>query len=106
MLKRRVNRMRQLSKKEKHKLLSRLYWDMDVKTNDLLRLLNEETSEIGHIDKSNFYCRLLKTYDWYMLLKLIPLKKFEEILSDPVLNRLYPREMKQRFLYARKVLSK
>ena len=78
--------MRQLSKKEKHKLLSRLYWDMDVKTNDLLRLL-EETNEIGHIDKLNFYCRLLKTYDWYTLLKLIPLEKFEEILSDPVLDR-------------------
>jgi hypothetical protein len=98
--------MPQLSKKQKQKLLSRLYWDMDVKTNDLLCVLNEETSEIGPVDKLNFYCRLLKTYDWYTLLKLIPIEKFKDVLSDPVLNRLYPREMKQRFLYARKILSK
>jgi hypothetical protein len=98
--------MPQLSKKQKQKLLFRLYWDMDVKTNDLLCVLNEETSEIGPVDKLNFYSRLLKTYDWYTLLKLIPIEKFKDVLSDPVLNRLYPREMKQRFLYARKILSK
>lgn len=98
--------MRQLSKEEKEELLSKLYWDMDVKPGHLYRLLHEEVRESGNIDKTNLYCRLLTTYDWYTLMKLIPASKIKEALSDAVINRLYPKDLRNRFLYAREVLSK
>ena len=87
-------------------MLSRLYWDMDVEPEQLYRMLDGEAEGIGYIDGSNLYARLLATYDWYTLLKLIPAKNLKHALSDQVINRLHPKELKDRFLYAREVLSK
>ncbi len=87
-------------------MLSRLYWDMDVDPDQLYRLLNEEINGIGHIDKTGLYSRLLATYDWYALLKLIPAGNLKHALNDQVIKRLYPKELRERFLYAREVLSK
>ena len=98
--------MRQLSREEKGKILSRLYWDMDVNSADMDSLLNGETEELANVDEINFYCRLLSSCDWYTLLKLVSLEKITKMLSDTVIERLYPRDLKDRFLYAREVLSK
>ena len=98
--------MRQLSQEEKEKILSRLYWDMDVNPADIYCLLNKEIEELENLDEINFYCRLLSSCDWYTLLKLVPLKNVEKILSDTVIDRLYPKDLKDRFLYAREILSR
>lgn len=79
---------------------------MYVEPDLLYKLLNGEIEEGGDIDKISFYCRLLTTYDWYTLLKLVPDKKYKEILSDSVIGRLYPKKLRSRFLYAREVLSR
>ena len=66
-------------------MLSSLYWDMDVEPEQLYRMLDGETGGIGYIDGSNLYARLLATYDWYTLLKLIPAKNLKHALSDQVI---------------------
>ena len=43
--------MRYLSKTKKIKMLSRLYWDMDVKPEQLYRMLDGEADGIGYIDR-------------------------------------------------------
>ena len=98
--------MRHLSKNEKIEMLSKLYWDMDVEPEQLYRMLDGETEAIEYIDRSDLYARLLSTYDWYTLLKLVPTKNLKHALSDQVISRLYPKELKDRYLYAREVLSK
>jgi hypothetical protein len=54
----------------------------------------------------NLYRRLLNTFDWYTLLKLIPEKHLKYALEDNVLSRLYPKDLSQRFKYARNILSR
>ena len=98
--------MSKLSKKERQRLLSRLYWDMDVEPGYLEHLLADEITEEEELDRIQLYLRLLKTYNWYVLLKLVPVKKYSELLSDSVLKRLYPIDLKERFKYAREVLSR
>ncbi len=84
--------------------LAALYWDADVPPEQLCRLMRGELDRIGHIDRINLYRRLLTTYDWYTLLSLIPEERLGEALSAPVLERLYPASLKDRYLYARKIL--
>jgi len=59
---------------------------------------------IGHIDRVNLFRRLLTTYDWYTLLAMIPPDRLPEALSDAVLDRLYPKSLKERYRYARRIL--
>ncbi len=97
--------MKKLSKLKIESLLIKLYWDANVESDDLYRLLKGEIDEIGHIDKFNLYYRILTTFDWYTILKMIPPKDLTNLLSDDVLGRIHPEDLKNKYQYARNVLS-
>lgn len=97
--------MRQISDKEKQKLLSLVSWDLDLMPEQLLQLFNNEVGEIGGFDRTSLYRRLLTTFDWYTLQKLATPDKLKQILDDSVLNRLFPKDLKEKFIYAKKILS-
>ena len=84
--------------------LTDVFWDIDVNPDRLLLLLRGDIEKVGHVDRTNLFRRLLKTYDWYTLLAMIPPDRLPEALSDAVLDHLYPAGLKDRYLYARRVL--
>ena len=81
-----------------------IFWDADVHPDRLLRLLNGDIEKVGHIDRADLFRCLLATYDWYTLLAMIPPDRLHEALSDAVLDRLYPKSLKERYRYARRIL--
>jgi hypothetical protein len=98
--------MKGFSEKQIKTLLSKLYWDMEINPDELYSLLIGETDKIGHIQQSNLFYRILISYDWYTILKLIPPKEFNKLLEDDILNRIHPKDLKEKYLYARNVISK
>ena len=84
--------------------LKALYWDIDVDPDELSLLLTGKIERIGRIDRIHLYRRLLMTYDWYTLLTIIPQDRLQEALSKPVIEHLYPESLKNRYLYAKRVL--
>jgi len=79
---------------------------MKIDPNELYRLFSGEIDKIGAIKQSNLFYRILTSYDWYTILKLIPPKDFDKLLGDDILNRIRPKDLKEKYLYARKVISK
>jgi len=97
--------MKMMSKQEKEKFLSRLYWDKNMAPGEILQLLEENFEGNRQAEKINLYCRLLKSYDWYILLKLVPNDSLRDMLSESVIQCLHPKELRDRYFYAGKVLS-
>jgi hypothetical protein len=98
--------MERFSKKQIKFLLSRLFWDMEIDSDELYRLLSGDLDKIGGIKQSNLFYRILTSYDWYTILKLIPPKEFNKLLKDDILNRIRPKDLREKYLYARNVISK
>ena len=98
--------MKRFSKKQIKSLLSKLYWDMGIDPNELYRLFSGEIDKIGAIKQSNLFYRILTSYDWYTILKLRPPKDFNKLLGDDILNRIHPEDLREKYLYARNVISK
>jgi hypothetical protein len=96
--------MKMLSEPEIKKLLSRLYWDVKVQPEELYALLTGEIEKIGHVDILNLYHRMLTTYDWYTILRIVPADKLGDLLSDSVLDRIRFKDLKEKFLYARQTI--
>ncbi|MFH0727629.1 MAG: hypothetical protein V2B19_14975 [Pseudomonadota bacterium] len=96
--------MRPFSTEEKKRRLSMISWDLKLDASLLLQLLNDEIEGVEGVDKTSLYRRLLTTYDWYTLIKLVPPEKLRMMLDDSVLDRLFPKDLKDKFLYARTVL--
>ncbi|MFO7972432.1 MAG: hypothetical protein R6U40_11855 [Desulfobacterales bacterium] len=98
--------MKQLTPEEKKKLLSEAFWDKNIDTGRLYDLLTGRAEQEQEIDKKSVFSRLLSTYDWFTLMKLIPEDLLLEALSDDVISRLYPKQLRDRYAYARKILFK
>ena len=98
--------MKSLSNKEKEKILTRLFWDKEIHTTGMDKILDEKFNTIDDIDSQIFFTRLLTSCNWYTLLKLLSPKKLNIILNDSVLDKLYPKELKGKYSYAREVLSR
>jgi hypothetical protein len=97
--------MTPFSVEEKKRRLSLAFWDLNVNAESLYTLLNDEINEIDGLDKINLYRRLLTTFDWYTVLKIVPHNQLHQMLDDSVLNRLFPKDLKGKFLYARSILQ-
>lgn len=97
--------MEKLSEAEIKSLLSKLYWDLNVNSDKLYLLLNGKIQKTGGIDRLNLYYRILTGCDWYTILKLIPHEDLNSLLNDEVLNRIFPNDLRDKYLYARRILS-
>jgi hypothetical protein len=96
--------MNTLTEPEIKNMLSRLYWDIKVEPDLLLGLLRGDIERIGHVDIQNLYYRILTTFDWYTIIRIVPSSQFGDLLSDPVLDRIRFKDLKERFLYARQII--
>ncbi|NQV18092.1 MAG: hypothetical protein HQ534_06070 [Armatimonadetes bacterium] len=95
----------ELSKQEIQELLGKICWDIKIDKTLLYDLLLGNTNKISGMDRINLYTRLLTSYNWYLLLKIIPRKDIMIALSDDVIKRIFPKDLKKQYLYARKLLS-
>ncbi len=98
--------MKRLTRIEKEKILLRLFWDVKPDSFNLDELLVGDTENLSGVEEQNVYRRLLMSCDWYTLLKILPLIKLRTILKSPVIEGLYPKDLRNRFFYAREVLSR
>ncbi len=85
-------------------MLSRLYWDVKVQPDQLHELLNGKIEKIGHVDIVHLYYRMLTTYDWYTILRIVPTDKLGDLLSNAVLDKIRFKDLKEKFLYARQII--
>lgn len=95
----------ELSEDRKRELLNKVFWDKKIDIEYILELLHGGPERFPG-DKTNLYIRLLTTYDWHTLLKLLSSDSLKnEALSESVVTLLFPKELKKKYQYARKVLS-
>jgi hypothetical protein len=93
------------SEENRQELLRRVFWDKSMDVHYVLELLNGAPERFPE-DRDNLYRRLLTTYDWYTLLNLIAVDRLKnEAVSESVVGRLFPKDLREKYRYALKVLS-
>jgi len=98
--------MKALTTPEKEKILARLFWDSESEQTDIDKLIEENLQTLDEPHSQQFFRRLLSSCDWYSLLKLIPPQKLKAVLSDQILDRIFPQDLKSKYLYARDLLPR
>ena len=93
-----------MSEQEIKLLLSKINWDTPLSGDDLYRIFTGAESHIGGIDKNWIYLRILNTYNWYTVLKITPKNELPYLLSDEVINNLFPRQLRNNYRHVRSAL--
>jgi hypothetical protein len=84
--------------------LARINWDTPVSTDELYGILTGKNEPVGGIDKNWIYIRLLNSFNWYTVLKIIPPDEIPALLSDDVINKLFPRQLRNKYRHVRSAL--
>lgn len=90
---------------DKKRILQKLFWDRIIDSDYLLGLMEGRPERIPG-EKTDLYRRFLTSCDWYTLLQIFSIQTLkDEILKEEVIVRVFPEELKNRYRYARKILS-
>ena len=93
-----------MSEQEIKAILSKINWDTPLSNDDLYHIFTGAENHIGGIDKNWIYLRILNTFNWYKVLKIIPETELPLLLSDEVINNLFPRQLRNKYQHVRRAL--
>lgn len=86
------------------KVLEQISWDIKIPVDGLYRVFKGEINNIAGIDKAWLYQRILNGYRWYTVLNIIPKEELRFLLSDEIINRLFPRQLRNKYRHVRSAL--
>jgi len=85
--------------------LETVLWDSELSPEEALDLLAHPNQSKNGVTARNLYVKILGSCNWYTLLKFFPAELFkEDILTNEIVNRLFPPVLRQRYRYARSLL--
>jgi hypothetical protein len=87
--------------------LRRLFWDVHdpYSDEDIYRFLLGE-KDIPGLHRETMIARMLLSVRWYDLIDIFGLEKMPLFLGENILKRLWKKEMRRRYQYAREVLQR
>ena len=87
---------------ETQKLVKNILWDLNLTTEDVFSILSDKSN---NDERRRFVVRLLRSYNWYTLLKIFSIEEMIEIINDnKVINALFPNSLKEKYKNAREIL--
>lgn len=96
--------IKQLSENEIKEILKAAFWDKEVNINLLYNSIIDKNNNEYPIDSIFLFSRILISVKWYNLLKIVPKEKWNKMLETNVIERLFPKSIKNKFYYARTIL--
>jgi hypothetical protein len=84
----------------REEVLKRINWDYTYTVEEQERLLASDNLS----DKKHIYLKLLQGVRWYTLLSILTEKELKEALSVDVIRAVFPRPLRDTYMYASKTL--
>lgn len=96
--------MKHYSKDEILKCLDLVRWDVPYSAEMLYSLLVGEINEINGFTRQNLYTKIVNSFNWHKVRKIIPSERLSEALSDQVIQGLFPRSLRDKYRNVRVLL--
>jgi len=86
-------------------LIKRIFWDYAIDPEEILAVLLGEKKQAGKFDRRRILIRMCERLGWYDLLNMVGLEFLREHLDKKVVEGIRFPEIRERYRYARKLLS-
>lgn len=96
--------MQPYSEQEIKKHLRYLVWDVNLTADDLYDLLTGKVQNIHGLDKRWLYARILNSFKWHNILRIVPHSEIAEMLNEQVIVTLFPPSVRELYRNARRFL--
>lgn len=87
---------------KRKKLLSMICWDYAVDVETLLYAIDNDT--LPHNEKERLFVKSLEKLPWHNVVGLWGFETAKHLLNDSVIQKLWPKERRQRFAILNRIL--
>jgi len=94
-----------MDKQQRHKILESVMWDYPISAADMEDLLDGKIDKAGHYTREQLFAKILTGLPWYTIIRLVPVEKVKEMLTDKVISILWPVSVRKKYEYVRKRLQ-
>ena len=94
-----------MDKQNRHKVLQSVMWDYSVSASDMEKLLDGKILNAGHYTRKMLFIKMLTGLPWYTVIQIIPVENVREMLTDEVIEALWPKAVQKQYEYVRKRLQ-
>jgi hypothetical protein len=89
---------------ERVQLVKRLFWDYKIDPEEAVTAMEIDSERIGNLHRNTLFIKLLNYYPWHLVREIVPEQLLPKLLSDEVINGLFPPELRERYKYVRRLL--
>ncbi|MFH1320731.1 MAG: hypothetical protein ABII90_08785 [Bacteroidota bacterium] len=83
-----------------------LMWDYNIPPEHCLEVLEGVRENAGHYNEATLFRKLIESYRWFTVLKILSIERITELLTDDIVKSLRFKSIKTNYEFIRKRLSK
>ncbi len=92
------------SDEELLKRLKKINWDTPIPEAELLKMLKGEPSRDFEAYRKSLYIKIVNGFSWHQVRKMITEDKLPSVLTDEVIQGLFPRNLREKYRYVQSLL--
>lgn len=91
---------------ERLDLMRALMWDYDIPPEHCLEVLEGTREKAGHYTEETLFRKLLESYRWFTILKILSADRIAKLLTDRVIGSLRLKSITERYGFIKKELQR
>jgi hypothetical protein len=80
-------------------------WDYPISVSDMEKLLDGKIDRAGHYTRETLFAKMLIGLPWFTIIKLLPVEKIRDMLTDDVIKSLWPKSVQTQYRYVKNRLQ-
>lgn len=96
----------EISRAEKISLIQSLLWDYNLSAEQCLEVLEGTRENAGHYTASTLFRKLIESYAWFTILKILPPERILQLLTDQTIQSLRFQSLRLRYEFIRNRLQR
>ncbi len=89
---------------EKDKLLNQIFWDYNVRSEDILAILNGEKNVENQFIKEMIFRKIIESYSWFTILQIITPIQIQELLTNQTISKIRSSSLRKKYEFVQKRL--
>lgn len=91
--------------KQKLDLMKGLMWDYTIPPDQCLEVLEGKRKTAGHYNEKTLFRKLLESFRWFTIIKLLPVERIAKLLTVDVIKSLRFKSLRTNYEFIRKRIS-
>lgn len=95
-----------MEREQKIEYVKSLLWDYNISPEECLEVLEGSRKKAGHYDAEMLFRKMIESWRWFTVLKILPKERIQELLTEKVLVSLRDQKLTEHYRFVKRELQR